>query len=128
MSLLSVRPRQRYSNLRAHERFALEVAVNMESDSNFWAGVTDNISEGGVFIATLDPPPIGAVIEISLSLPYREQPYWLKGEVRWHRPLSAAIDGAPAGIGVRFVEVPVETARAILRFVRERDTILFDQD
>jgi uncharacterized protein (TIGR02266 family) len=83
-------PPPRYEEMRRHQRVSFEVAVNMESEHNFYAGITDNISEGGLFIATVDPPPIGAVIEIQISMPFREEPYWLRGEVRWHRPIQAA--------------------------------------
>ena len=39
-------------NVRAAERFDLEVKVDLESDHNFYTGLTQNISSGGVFIAT----------------------------------------------------------------------------
>ena len=39
-------------NVRAAERFDLEVTVDLESDHNFYTGLTQNISSGGVFIAT----------------------------------------------------------------------------
>ena len=39
-------------NVRAAERFDLEVKVDLESDHNFYTGLTQNISAGGLFIAT----------------------------------------------------------------------------
>ena len=38
--------------VRAAERFDLEVKVDLESDHNFYTGLTQNISAGGLFIAT----------------------------------------------------------------------------
>ena len=34
-------------NVRASERFDLEVKVDLESDHNFYTGLTQNISAGG---------------------------------------------------------------------------------
>lgn len=117
-----------YSDVRTHQRAALEVDVTMESENNFYAGITDNISEGGVFIATLVPPPAGGIIEMRLSLPGYEQPFQVKGVVCWIRESKAACDGAPAGCGIRWLEMSRDALLAIHRFVLNRDTILFDTD
>src|SRR5205085_1377769 len=70
---------------RAHERALLEVAVTLESDNNFYAGITNDISEGGVFIAMDHPPPIGREIGFDLRL-HEDGPVWqVIGLVRWVR-------------------------------------------
>ena len=116
------------ADARQHPRLPLVVEVHLQSENNFYAGITDNISEGGVFVATVNPPEIGTVVEFELHLPPDHGPFHLVGEVRWHRPVRAAIDGAPAGCGIRFTALSVETARAIAAFVQQRETILFDVD
>ncbi|MSP59168.1 MAG: TIGR02266 family protein [Myxococcales bacterium] len=117
-----------YSDLRSHERVAIEIAVNMESENNFFAGITDNISEGGVFVATLMPPPRGSVIEMNLTLPGLDRAFSVRGVVCWIRDLEASIEGAPPGCGIRWMEMSRDALLAIHRFVQHRDTILFDVD
>ena len=54
---------------RVAERFDLEVKVDLESDHNFYTGLTQNISAGGLFIATHQLRRIGDYIKVSFSLP-----------------------------------------------------------
>ena len=56
-------------NVRAAERFDLEVTVDLESDHNFYTGLTQNISSGGVFIATHHLRKIGDRITLKFTLP-----------------------------------------------------------
>ena len=56
-------------NVRAAERFDLEVKVDLESDHNFYTGLTQNISSGGVFIATHHLRRIGDRITLKFTLP-----------------------------------------------------------
>ena len=39
-------------NRRRHLRYAVELDVSMSSEHNFYAGFAENLSEGGVFVAT----------------------------------------------------------------------------
>ena len=49
-------------HVRASERFDLEVKVDLESDHNFYTGLTQNISAGGLFIAeTVNPHRISSL-------------------------------------------------------------------
>ena len=39
------------TDARAHRRLALELEVTLQSDSNFYIGLTENLSDGGIFVA-----------------------------------------------------------------------------
>ncbi len=116
-------------HLRAHQRIELGVEVSISSENNFYAGITDNISEGGVFVATYTPPPKGSEIELNLSLP-GSPPFLVKGIVRWIRDVDEANvgDGTPAGCGVQFTDPSPAAMQAITKFVSSRDTMLIDDD
>jgi uncharacterized protein (TIGR02266 family) len=111
---------------REHARGALEIAVTLESEHNFWAGITDNISEGGVFVATNAPPPIGTRVELILTLPSHPEPFALQGVVRWTRERSTT--DLPIGCGIQWQDLPRDAAQAIARFIAQRETILYDDD
>jgi len=112
-------------NTRVHERAPLNVEVTLDSDHTFYAGVTSDIGEGGVFVATYVPPPIGTLVRLSLTLP--SQGEWLvTGVVRWVRDLRTQNDDLPSGCGIQFVEVPREALDAIREFVALRDPLLFE--
>lgn len=111
---------------RLHERAPLEIEVTLESEHNFYCGITNDISEGGVFVATYQPPEVGTIVEIELALPTSGHVFRVLGEVRWLRDVNAACEGCPPGCGVRFVELDARAQAAIAEFVRQRDTVLYE--
>jgi len=114
-------------DIRQHRRVDLTVEITMGSDSNFYAGVTDNISEGGVFVATALPPPVGANVAMTLTLPDLGRKLALSGVVRWVRDLDHR-HGVAVGCGIQWVDLPEEARRLVEHFVRSRDTLLYDVD
>ena len=76
---------------RGHPRLAIDVKVSMNTESNFYAGLTENISEGGIFIATYDNFPMGSTMDLAISLP-GQPPLQVKGVVRWIREHSQFTD------------------------------------
>ena len=116
-------------HVRASERFDLEVKVDLESDHNFYTGLTQNISAGGLFIATNAIRKIGDRITLQFSLPGAPEPLAVETEVRWIRENSALsrVDGA-TGMGVRFVNLSAQAATAIQQFLESRDSLYYDDE
>ena len=122
-------PADSAESLRQHQRVALELEVSMSSENNFYAGITDNISEGGIFVATYTPPARGTEVEMTLNLP-GSAPFTLKGIVRWIRDVDQAAlgDDTPAGCGIQWIDIPAGAVAAITKFIAARDTMLVDVD
>jgi uncharacterized protein (TIGR02266 family) len=122
-------PPQAQDYVRASERFDLEVKVDLESDHNFYTGLTQNISSGGLFIATHALRKIGDRITLKFSLPGTAEPVSVQTEVRWIRENSALqrTDGG-TGMGVRFVDLSAEASAAITRFLESRDSLFYDDE
>jgi len=116
-------------NVRSSERFDLEVKVDLESDHNFYTGLTQNISAGGVFIATNHIRRIGDRITLKFTLPGSEKTIDVDTEVRWIRENSALqrIEGAQ-GMGVRFINLSPEASAAINGFLESRDSLYYDDE
>ena len=104
---------------------SLEVVLDATSESNLWLGFSQDMAEGGVFIATYETRPLGARIEISLRLHEDAEPIFLFGNVHWLRPPSAG-DDFPVGVGVRLADVSTETARVLQKFAARRTPIFYD--
>jgi uncharacterized protein (TIGR02266 family) len=110
---------------RVFSRYSVEVEVTFSSNHNFYAGLSENISEGGVFIATFETFAVGTPLELSISLPDGTV---LKGPgvVRWTREYNAMNRSAPPGIGVQFVGLPDKEKEAVVQFIKSRSTLLYD--
>ncbi|MGZ3443684.1 MAG: TIGR02266 family protein [Polyangia bacterium] len=107
-------------------RVPLEVEVTLDSDHNFFTGIANNLSEGGIFIATRSPPPVGS--EVGFELLLGGERFLVMGAVRWVRAESAASSGAPAGCGVRWLNLEDGTLAAIQHFVEVRQTDFYEDD
>jgi uncharacterized protein (TIGR02266 family) len=112
---------------REHERFSVDLQVSVLSEHNFYAGLAENLSAGGLFIATHQLQKVGSKIELSLRMPDSEEVFQIRGEVRWVRLYNVHSD-TPPGLGVRFIELPTGAAAAIERFLAQREPLFFDDD
>ena len=112
------------SNGRQNSRIELGVEVNLESEHNFYTGFTENISTGGLFIATRDMLPMGTQVQMVFSLSGGTE-IRANVEVRWHRLEQTGSDGLSPGIGVRFLDLSEEQQAAVNAFIAKRDTLFF---
>jgi uncharacterized protein (TIGR02266 family) len=121
---------QQHQNVRAAERFDLEVKVDLESDHNFYTGLTQNISAGGVFIATHHLRRIGDHITLKFTLPGSEKQIAVETEVRWIRENTALMNAGATGtgMGVRFINLSAEASAAITAFVESRESLYYDDE
>jgi uncharacterized protein (TIGR02266 family) len=109
---------------RRHEaRVPIETDVSLESDSQFFAGLTGNLSTGGVFVATYRQLPVGCTVVMTLTLPDGE--LRVKGTVRWSRDTSS---GASPGLGVAFDELAPGDSDRIAKFCQMRAPLLHDAE
>ena len=83
---------------RQQTRAPIELKVDYKKLNSFFADYTKNISKGGTFIKTKKPLPIGTRFLFKLSVPKRDGPFELLGEVVWSKA-----DGDGPGMGIRFI-------------------------
>ena len=114
---------------RAAERHDLEVAVDLESDSNFYTGLTQNISSGGLFIATHQIKRVGDRVHLKFTLPGAARAIECDTEVRWIRENSSLHrTDSPSGMGVRFLDMSPADASTIQSFLDNRDSLFYDDE
>jgi uncharacterized protein (TIGR02266 family) len=70
-------------------------------DAKLLADYTENLSEGGVFIATDAELKAGDLISFEISFPGLVKPIRLAGQVMWRRGRSSLRSDESAGIGVK---------------------------
>lgn len=114
---------------RRHVRVPYVVEVTLASDHNFWTGFTENLSEGGVFLATPREVTLGTLVQFELRLPNSKQTWVVHGVVRWTRAANAVEDGSAPGVGVSFVGLDPQLELEIAEFLGTgREAIFFDTE
>jgi len=110
---------------RTTTRVDAYLCIDLCSEHNFWTGLTMNISEGGVFVATHHILPAGSLVGLHLELPH-EKRIMVLGEVKWSRDYTGN-DDVPPGLGIQFVGLDTESVTAIRRFMMTmREPLLFE--
>jgi len=123
--------RSRVTDTREDRRFRrqdVKVEINFESETNFYNGFTENISTGGLFIATYDLQPMGYRMKVEFSLPNRKDNVSVEGVVRWIRDYNPTTPDMIPGMGLKFDQLSERDARDINEFIKLKEPIFFDDD
>jgi len=119
-----------YKVLRKTPRVDAELEVSFEVSEegphNFYTGITQDISQGGIFLATHRILPKGTRIHLAFTLQGRE--ISAEAEVVWTRTREAAGPGLEPGMGMRFIDLKKEDEEFIAAYVAERETIYYDSE
>ncbi len=108
----SVAPTERRDN----GRIDLSVDLGLLSDSHFYAGLSRDLSRGGVFVATYSAETPGRELFLSFVLPDGHH-VQTRGVVRW---TSDAGDDTPPGMGIAFVDLNEADREAVERYCELR--------
>ena len=92
------------------KRVEVAVDVSMESQHNFYAGITGDLSYGGVFVVTDTPPGPGSAVSVNIRLPDGGR-IRAQGAVRWVRTPEFATPECPSGCGIAWQDFEDEKNR-----------------
>ena len=106
---------------RAAERCQIEVEVSLGSESQFFAGLSGDISTGGLFVQTYRLRDVGSLVLLAFSLPTGE--IRTHGVVRWIR---RAAEGTTPGMGIGFEGLLSDERDAIEAFCKTRPPLYHD--
>lgn len=109
-ALLNGRAAPANSTERRSPRFATTLRVTYRSATDFVVDYARNISSGGAFIESRNPPAIGRQILFKVYPPGRDTPIDLAGKVAWVQPGK--------GFGVSFAKDDPSSMRELERLVR----------
>ncbi|MCA9610991.1 MAG: PilZ domain-containing protein, partial [Myxococcales bacterium] len=92
----------------------------------FYVGFSGEISQGGVFVSTYNILPKGSAVRMLITLPGNLSTE-VNGHVRFVRdPMDMASDSEP-GMGIGFDGLTAEARDLILRFIRKRPPMFYDE-
>lgn len=113
-------------NRRQFDRVVCKVDVTLESESTFYNGFTENISTGGLFIATYDTRPMGQNVKLEFTIPGKDGPIEVDGKIRWLRVYNETTPDIIPGMGVEFVDLDESDLRAIEEFISVKEPLFYD--
>jgi Tfp pilus assembly protein PilZ len=91
--------------------------VKCESWGDFAQTYAADVSQGGMFIITDDPPPLLSFVDVKMGLPEGHEIVLRGRVVHVIPPAQAKLDGRQAGVGVEFQEIEPEFKRQIHHLV-----------
>jgi uncharacterized protein (TIGR02266 family) len=93
--------------------------VKEEDDRGHLFGYAKNVSRSGLFITSINPRSPGEQFTISFHIPETSIKVRCRCEIVWMRKYDSATKVEP-GYGVRFLNIPKETAEAIHSWVVQK--------
>ncbi len=108
-------PGKTMSERRQHPRLSISVEVDFGSENNFYSARTRDISVGGLFIECDIALPIGTRLRVDLK--FLQKQLHAEAEVTW---VLLGEGDQPAGMGVRFVDLPPSATKNIEAFMALR--------
>lgn len=111
---------------RSYPRFPLHVKVDRDSDHNFFCGLSDDIADTGLFVATYAPAELGDHLEIAFSVGGVRRTFRAQCRVRWVREYDKDADEGIPGMGLAFEKLEPEAETAITTFVAQRQPIFYE--
>jgi len=116
-----------FLNQRQTPRISAELEVSLSGPHNFFTGFTQNISNGGLFIATHQVYPIGTEFNIALKIDGNDLSVLAK--VVWLRESTPFLpEGIDPGMGLKFVDLNEQGGVIVEEFLKKKEPLFYDID
>ena len=106
-----------FNERRKSERADLVVRVTYQTVDELFSDFARNINEGGVFIETENPEPLGSSVSLQFKLPGSDEPIEAVGTVVRISDGSAPNDSS--GMGIEFGDLSASARQQINEIVRQ---------
>jgi uncharacterized protein (TIGR02266 family) len=112
---MAAKTRPSEQDRRRSTREDLKIPVDYSAVDAFFSEFTTNVNEGGMFIATETPSPLGTEVALEFRLPGLENPVNVAGRVAW---VSDGKADSPVGMGIEFHDLIPEVRTTVNDLVR----------
>ncbi len=111
------------SERRKFPRVLVRVLVDFESPDTYLYDYSNDLSEGGIFIETENPMPIGTPLTLRFTLPGLDRVFEGKGKVAWlneGRTATAIKNSFARGMGVEISAMDDEDRRLVKEYIAKK--------
>lgn len=98
-------------NKRKSERIPVACRVHVKGEDASTICITENISEGGLYLKINQPPYVGTMLELEISLPHTEELLRIPAEVVWRQE--------DRGCGLRFTRITQKNKSLIKDYLEQ---------
>ena len=103
---------------RGEKRIPVQLDVRYQSLEGFISDYSMNISQGGMFISTRNPLPLGTRVVLKVGIPDTEVPMNIEGEVVWVSEYEKkSKSNLIPGMGVEFRNLDEQEKKRIEDFI-----------
>lgn len=107
------------------ETIDVNTMLSASSNHQFFNGFSQDIDEGGIFVATFEPREKGADVLVNFRLP-KDRFISAKGVVHFVREYNPTTPDVAPGMGVKFKDLHLADKTAIENFLKSRNTMFYD--
>ncbi len=118
--------KNRRDSLRVSEQLEVDFVLDAKGPHNFFNGFTQDISKGGIFIATHQIYPIGT--EMRLSFKLGSKTITTDAVVRWVKKPENVSEDIDPGMGLQFINLEKADQELIDEFIKKKEPLFFDDD
>ncbi|MDX1390455.1 MAG: TIGR02266 family protein [Acidobacteriota bacterium] len=104
---------------RASPRADIVVRVNYPTVDSLFSEFARNINDGGLFIETDTPQPVGTSVELEFKLPGADRPIEVLGNVVRSVDPELAGEGELTGMGIEFENLDASVRQQINELIRK---------
>ncbi len=112
------------SERRKHVRILVRVLVDFESPDTYLYDYSSNLSEGGIFIETDTPSPVGTELTLRFTLPGLDRVFEAKSVIRWLNQAGEngnhPVPSLGPGMGIEFLEMEPADKDLIKSFIQDK--------
>ncbi len=103
---------------RASPRAEFVVRVNYQTVDSLFSEFARNINDGGIFVETDTPQPIGTSVELEFKLPGADRPIEVIGNVVRSIDTNQAAPNGIAGMGIEFENLDSDVREQINKIIQ----------
>lgn len=117
--------RNRRADIRLNHEINVDFEVSVDGPHSFFTGITQDISKGGVFLATHQIYPIGTNMKLSFVI--EGASVTVDAVVRWIRsPENITGNDILPGMGLQFLSPGTDVIKAFDKFLEKKEPLLVD--
>ena len=104
---------------RASPRADIVVRVNYQNVDSLFSEFARNINDGGIFVETDTPQPVGTNVELEFKLPGADRPIKVVGNVVRSISADQIESDAAAGMGIEFENLDSDVRQQINEIIQK---------